>query len=220
MYGIPIKSGYLPKRLKISPQKSENKFMNKQLCLSMARFMVHLKNSKFNPTNSRELVFKARKLSNDIGASIRVARVASKFIELDVEVEKEKLNLLVERLKPIGELDNARHIAEEKIEKDAGIKDGVFYFNNERFWECHEAFEGVWKECYGREKDLVQGIILLAVAFAHSQKNDPSIGLGMLSRSLEKLGSSPSRYHNIDVDRIRKKISEMQKSQTLTIFAI
>ena len=186
----------------------------------MARFMVHIKNSTFSPNDSRELVYKARELCRDIGASVRVARVASKFIEFDVEVEKEKLDLLVEKLKPIGELENARHIAEEKIEKDDGIKDGIFYFNNERFWECHEAFEGVWKECYGREKDLVQGIILLAVAFAHSQKNDSSIGLGMLNRSLEKLGSSPSKYHNIDVDRIRKKIAEMQKSQTLATFAI
>lgn len=194
--------------------------MNNQFKIYMARFMIHLKNSNFTPEDSRELVHKARDLTSDIGASVRVARVASKFIELDVEVEKEKLDLLVEKLKPIGELDNARHIAEENIEKEVGIKDGIFYFNNERFWESHEAFEGVWKECYGREKNLVQGIILLAVAFAHSQKNDSLIGLGMLSRSLEKLGTSPSMYHNINVDRIRKKIIEMQKSNVLTTFAI
>jgi hypothetical protein len=194
--------------------------MNKQNNTYMARFMVHLKNSNFTPESSRELVHKARDLTREIGASVRVARVASKFIEFDIEVEKEKLDILVEKLKPIGELDNARHIAEENIEKEVGIKEGIFYFNNERFWESHEAFEGVWKECYGREKEIVQGIILLAVAFAHSQKNDSSIGLGMLDRSLEKLGSSPSMYHNIDVDRIRKKINEMQKSNVLTTFAI
>jgi predicted metal-dependent hydrolase len=146
--------------------------------------------------------------------------VASKFVEFDVEVEKEELDLLIDKLSSIGILDNARHIVEEKIVKETGIKDGVFYFNNERFWECHEAFEGVWKECYGREKELVQGIILLAVAFAHSQKNDYLIGLGMLSRALEKLGDSPSVYHHIDVDMIRKKIIDMQKSNALTIFEI
>ena len=186
----------------------------------MARFMLHLKNNKFSPSDSRELVLKARELCSDMDASIRVARVASNFVEFDVELQKEKLDLLVEKLNPIGELDNARHIIEEKIEKDTGIKDGIFYFNNERFWECHEAFEGVWKECYGREKDLVQGIILLAVAFAHSQKNDYLIGLGMLSRALEKLGTSPSMYHNIDVDMVRNKIINMQKSNSLTRFEI
>ena len=67
---------------------------------------------------------------------------------------------------------------------------------------------------------MVQGIILLAVAFAHSQKNDYLIGLGMLGRALEKLGNSPAMYHNIDVDMIRSKIIDMQKSNTLTRFEI
>jgi len=186
----------------------------------MARFMLHLKNNKFKPSDSRELVHKARDLCSDMDSSVRVARVATKFVEFDVEVEKEQLDVLIDKLKPIGELDNARHVVEEILEKEIGLVDGINYFNNERFWESHEAFEGVWKQCYGREKELVQGIILVAVAFAHSQKNDYLIGIGMLGRALEKLGNSPSVYHNIDVDRIRNRIAEMQKSNTLAIFEI
>ncbi len=186
----------------------------------MARFMLHLKHNRFRPSDSRELVHKARDLCSDMNASVRVARVASNFVEFDVEVEKEELDLLVEKFSSIGKLDNARHIVEENIEKEIGLKDGIFYFNNERFWECHEALEGVWKKCNGREKELVQGIILLAVAFAHSQKNDYSIGLGMLSRVLEKLGNSPAMYNKIDVDMIRSNIIDMQKSNTLTRFEI
>ena len=182
--------------------------------------MLHLKNNGYGPENSRQLVRKARVLCSDIGASIRVARVASKFVELDVSVEKEKFDAIIEKLIPIGKLDNARHVVEEEIEKEDGIKDGIFYFNNERFWEAHESLEGVWKKCEGREKELVQGIILLAVSFAHQQKNDEDIGIGMLSRSLEKIGDSPSMYHNIDVDRIRNKIKEMQKTRKLTRFQI
>ena len=50
----------------------------------------------------------------------------------------------------------------------------------------------------------------MAVAFAHAQKNDLSIGIGMLRRVLDKLGTSPSMYHSIDVDRMRNKAMEMQ----------
>lgn len=182
--------------------------------------MLHLKNKGYFPKNSQELVHKARDLCSDMNASVRVARVASEFVELDVSVDKDKIEFLVEKLSPIGSLDNARHVFEEEITKEEGIKDGIFYFNNERFWESHEAFEGVWKKCVGREKELVQGIILLAVAFAHAQKNETSIGIGMLKRSLEKLGSSPSKYTTIDVDRIREKIKEMQQKNMLTIFEI
>ena len=186
----------------------------------MERYLLHFKNEKYLPENCRELAYKARDLASDMNVSIRLARVASKFIEFDVASEKEDLDSLVEILSPIGEIDNVRHVVEEHMEKDKGIKDGIFYYNNERFWECHEAFEGVWNQCYGREKELVQGIILVAVAFAHEQENEESIGIGMLGRALEKLGTSPSMYYSIDVDRIRKKTIEMQQVKKLTRFEI
>lgn len=182
--------------------------------------MLHLKNNGYLPLNSRELVHRARELCSDIGASIRVVRVASKFVEFDVSVEKEKFDSVVEKLSPIGKLDNARHVVEEEIEKEDGIKDGIFYFNNERFWEAHEAWEGVWKKCYGQEKEVIQGLILVAVAFAHSQKNDDDIGIGMFGRALEKLGNFTGMYHNIDVDRIRKRITDMRNIGEIIRFQI
>ena len=182
--------------------------------------MVHLKNEKYSPANSNEVVYKARDLAKNMNVSIRVCRIASTFVELDVSVAPEELDTLIEKLAPIGPLHNIRHVVIENSEKEEGIKDGIFYFNNERFWESHEAFEGVWKQCFGREKELVQGIILLAVAFAHAQKNESAIGIGMLKRSLEKLGTSPSTYHSIDVDRMRTKTIEMQQANQLTLFEI
>ncbi len=186
----------------------------------MERYMLHLKNNGYLPLNARELVHRARELCSDIGASIRVARVASKFVEFDVSVEKEKFDSVVEKLSSIGKLDNARHVVEEEIEQEQGIKDGIFYFNNERFWEAHEAWEGVWKKCNGLEKEVIQGIILVAVAFAHSQKNDDSVGLGMFGRALEKIGDFTGMYHNIDVDRIRKLITHMRKTGEITRFQV
>ena len=195
------------------------KFKKSHQMNSMERYMLHLKNNGYVPMNSRDLVHKARELCSGI-ASIRIARVASKFVEFDVSVEKEKLDQVVEKLSSIGKLDNARHVVEEEIEKEDGIKDGIFYFNNERFWEAHEAWEGVWKKCYGQEKQVIQGIILVAVAFAHSQKNDNAVGIGMFGRALEKIGDFSGMYNNIDVDRIKKKITDMQKTKELTLFQV
>jgi hypothetical protein len=186
----------------------------------MERYMLHFKNTKYGPEHSREIINKARDLTSDLDVSVRVARIARKFVEIDVGVEKEDLNILVEKLSPIGTIDNIRHVFEEEIEKEQGITDGIFYFNNERFWESHESFEGVWKQCFGREKEILQGIILFAVAFAHAQEDELSIGIGMLHRILEKLGTSPSMYHSIDIDRIRNKATEMQQANNLTIFEI
>jgi len=182
--------------------------------------MLHFNNDGFSPKDSRELIYRARDLASDMDASVRVVRIAKKFVEFDVGVEKEDLDTLVEKLSPIGTLDNIRHVLEEEIEKEQGITDGIYYFNHERYWECHEAFEGVWKQCFGREKEILQGIILFAVAFAHAQEDDLQIGIGMLRRVLDKLGTSPSIYHTIDVDRLRKKAIEMQQEKQLTTFEI
>lgn len=182
--------------------------------------MIHLKNERYTPKNSKMLVYKARELCADMKSCVRVARVASDFIELDVGVEADDLDKLIDKLNPIGSLLNARHVIEENISKEKGIEDGIFYFNNERFWECHEAFEGVWNKCWGREKELVQGIILVAVAFAHGQKNDQGIGIGMLSRALEKLGDSPAIYNGIDVDKIRDNSKQMRENNELVRFQI
>jgi predicted metal-dependent hydrolase len=198
-------------------QKKFKKFPQNYL---VERYLLHFKNKKYLPRNCRELVYKARDLVSDMNVSVRLARVATKFIEFDVAAEKADLDTLVEKLSPIGEIDNVRHVVEEHLDKDKGLEDGIFYFNNERFWECHEAFEGVWNQCYGREKELVQGIILVAVAFAHEQENEESIGIGMLKRSLDKLGTSPSMYHSIDVDKIRKNAVDMQQANKLTRFEI
>ena len=186
----------------------------------MERYMLHFKNNGFSPKDSRELIYRARDLASDMNASVRVVRIARKFIEFDVGVEKEDLDTLVEKLSPLGDIDNIRHVLEEEIEKEKGITDGIFYFNNERYWECHEAFEGVWKQCFGKEKEILQGIILFAVAFAHAQEDDLRIGIGMLRRVLDKLGTSPSEYHSIDIDRLRQKATEMQQEKKLTIFEI
>ncbi len=188
--------------------------------ITMNRYMLHFKNNGFSPKDSRELIYRARDLASDMDASVRVVRIARNFVEFDVGVEKEDLDTLVEKLSPIGSIDIIRHVFEEEIEKEQGIKDGIFYFNNERFWESHEAFEGVWKQCFGREKEILQGIILFAVAFAHAQEDELSIGIGMLHRVLEKLDTSPSIYHSIDVDRIRNKAIEMQHANNLTTFEI
>ena len=95
--------------------------------------MIHLKNTGFAPKNAREIVYRARDLASDMNVSVRVARIAKKFVELDVAVEKGDLDQLVAKLTPIGPVDNIRHVIEEVIDKEQGIQDGIFYFNSERY---------------------------------------------------------------------------------------
>lgn len=182
--------------------------------------MLHLKNTGYGPNDTSELLAKARNLGTGLYCIIRDCRVATKYVEFDVSISKLVMDKLIYKLSPIAPLDHAREVIEEHIEKDDAIKQGVFYFNEERFWEAHEVLEGVWKKCYEGEKDLVQGIILIAAALVHYQKAENTICLSVLGRAMDKLANSTGTYHDINVDMIRQKVDEIRNSGKISLFTI
>jgi hypothetical protein len=186
----------------------------------MDRFMLHLQNKGYAPKDATRLLAQARKLCTNNHATIRDARISSKYVEYDISIDKEKLQKLVEDLQPVGILDHAKHVIEEKKEKKDAINEGIFYFNNERFWECHEVLEGVWKNCFEGEKDLVQGIILVAAALVHHQKDEDDICLSILGRAQEKLSRCSGTYYDINIDKLKDAIHEIKNSGKITSFKI
>ena len=184
----------------------------------MDRFMLHLKNSKYLPKDAKVILNNSRDLIYGMTAVIRDCRVSSKFIELDISVHKNNLDFLLEKLVSIGQTDHARLIIEEEIEKDQLVKDGISYFNNERFWECHEALEGAWKQSNGDEKELIQGLILVAAALVHYQKDEDDICLSVLGRALEKLRDKSGQYCKINVDNVKQKTIEMLDKKEIFTF--
>ena len=184
----------------------------------MDRFMLHLKNSDYVPKDARTILSNSRDLTYGMTVNIRDCRISGKFIELDVSIHKSNLELLIEKLVSIGNIDNSRHIIEEKIEKNQLIKDGIFYFNNERFWECHEALEGAWKQSIGDEKELIQGLILVAAALVHYQKDEDTISLSVLGRALKKLHNKSGQYHQINIDMVKQKTIKILDEKKIFIF--
>jgi hypothetical protein len=151
---------------------------------------------------------------------LRDCRVSRKFIELDTSIPENHLDELVHKLSRIGTLDHAKHVIEETFEKEDAISQGISYFNDERFWECHEVLEGVWKSIDGDEKKLVNGIILVAAGLVHYQKDEDDTCISIFKRALDKLQSSKGIYHNIDIDRIKKIIIESINNKEIFSFGI
>jgi len=180
--------------------------------------MLHLKNSRYLPKDANTILINSRDLIYGMTAIIRDCRVSSKFIELDISVHKNNLELLLEKLTSIGKTDHARLIIEEEIEKGQLVEDGISYFNNERFWESHEALEGAWKQCTGDEKELIQGLILVAAALVHYQKYENVVCLSVLGRALKKLHNKSGEYYKINVDRVKQKIIEMLDKKEIFTF--
>ncbi|SMH70306.1 DUF309 domain-containing protein [Candidatus Nitrosotalea okcheonensis] len=182
--------------------------------------MVHLKNSGYVPADAKSLLAKADQLTSEMNIIVRDMRVSTKYLEFDVSVQKEELDLVVEKFKTIGSLYDAKPVVEEKIEKEDAIRIARQYFNDERYWECHEVLEGVWKNTHEGEKDLVQGIILVAAALVHYEKYENDICLSIMNRAMEKFSNVSGTYHGINVDKFQETVAMMISSKSMGPFMI
>jgi hypothetical protein len=183
--------------------------------------MLHLKNnSDYNRKMANTILLQSRDLAYGMNLILRDCRISKKYVELDTSVPEAFLDDLVKKLSIIAPLDHAKHVIEETFEKTDAISQGRSYFNDERFWECHEVLEGVWKSIDGDEKKLVNGLILVAAGLVHYQKDEDETCISIFNRALEKLQYSSGMYYKIDVDRVKSLVLDMIKTKKIFTFAI
>src|SRR5260370_24460310 len=73
-----------------------------------------------------------------------------------------------------------------KSERDF-YEEGIGLFNEGRFFECHEAWEEIWKRSDGEVKLFYQGLIQAAVAILHAQRGNLEGARSLHQKAREKL---------------------------------
>ncbi|AIF83461.1 hypothetical protein NTE_01394 [Candidatus Nitrososphaera evergladensis SR1] len=188
----------------------------------MQRYFVHLKNSAYTPKDAAVLLARARELADDEKAIVRDSRVSKKYIEFDTSIpDGVDISGLVGRLEKISPLASYEHIVERHVEKGEAIKRAIELFNDEKYWGTHEALEAVWKETpSGQERDLLNGVILVAAAFVHDEKDEREICMSILRRARKKLEGATGKYHGIDMDRFVERVQEILNTGIIERFTI
>lgn len=65
---------------------------------------------------------------------------------------------------------------------------GVELFNSGRFYDCHEAWETVWRSTTPEPRDLFQGLIQVGVGFYHWRTRDrPDVARRVLGKGRRRL---------------------------------
>ena len=178
------------------------------------RFLVRLANrGKSEPSDAKALTASAYELVRGYGADVGNLRVSRAAIELDLLLPSN--DALPSATRALGEglgaLLTVRELDTPAPQMDVAraIREGVGLFNEERYWESHEALEYAWRRAEGSEKEVLQGIILVAAALVHLQKNETVVTLSVMVRANEKL----SRYHGerfgVSIDKLRETLSRM-----------
>lgn len=149
-------------------------------------------------------------LAKTLGARVTHPRWTS-YGALEVDVfapSSVDFQLLVSALEPLARVEFSRNLDEAPRfrSKEEAIAEAVGYFNSERYWECHETLEGVWRASEGEEKRLLQAVILVCAAQVHEQRGERTVALGIYARALPQLSWVGRSYHGIDVDRLRGQV--------------
>lgn len=184
----------------------------------MQRYFVHLHNGnkKYTPKDATVLLLNARELAAGANPDIivRDCRVSTRYIELDTSTpDSMDVQELAGRLEAISPVASVEHIVERHVDKEEAIRRAKELFNDEKYWGTHEALEMVWKATPpGPERELVNGIILVAAALVHEQKDEHDICMAILRRAAKKFeaaATTAEEYYGIDVDRLATTVSRM-----------
>jgi uncharacterized protein len=187
----------------------------------MQRYIIHLKNQNYSPKQANWLLNKARSLVSDIGVIVRDTRVATRHIEFDTSVpENNSIEEVIRRFTTISPLSEYEPIVEKRMEKHEAIMKARDLFNDEKYWGAHEVLESVWKDAHHEEKDLLNGIILIAAAFVHDEKDESSICIAILSRAMKRLSKAEGLYFGMNLDEIKKRVLRIIETGKIERFTI
>jgi len=90
-------------------------------------------------------------------------------------------------------------------------------FNAHRFWHVHESLEEIWLKRKGREKELLQGLILVAASLVHAGNKKWDVTWPMLERALKKLEGQPDTYYGWDIARFREHFARVLIEKKINI---
>jgi hypothetical protein len=85
--------------------------------------------------------------------------------------------------------------------------EGIDLFNEGRFFECHEAWEEIWKRSDGELKLFYQGLIQAAVAILHAQRGNLEGARSLYDKASAKLDPVPPEHMGLAIGELRAELS-------------
>ena len=190
----------------------------------MERYLVRIENAmRYIPSDVGEIASKFRMVVENTRTSLHNFRISEVAVEFDLFTDDRKtkdriIGLIVNQF---GTLLTERNLSEVNLpveDKAQVVNQTILLFNEQRFWECHEIMEGVWKkEEVLPEKEVENGIILAASALVHAQKGETGVCLGMLPRAIERLAKwERGEYYGLNLTLLRDYLRRMIATQNVT----
>ena len=77
--------------------------------------------------------------------------------------------------------------------------EAIDLFNNQKWYEAHDAFEDIWNDLVGDERQIVQGILQVSVSQFHLSKGNLNGAMILLGEGLGRIKNKVSDDLEIDL---------------------
>jgi hypothetical protein len=189
------------------------------------RYLVRLANpGRFTAADRKQLTKQAYSAVLKFEADIGNLRVSSFAVEFDLLTNsddrlQDSLSALETQIGPLLTLRKL-DVVGPPVQYAEAISLGLSLFNEERYWESHEALESAWKNSSGNEKEVLQGLILVAAALVHWQKNEKDITLSVMKRAREKLAPHKAESFVVDTAALTSKLDKILREGNPKFFRL
>ena len=79
------------------------------------------------------------------------------------------------------------------------LDEAINLFNNQKWYEAHDAFEDIWNDLIGDERQIVQGILQISVSQFHLNKGNLNGAMILIGEGLGRIKNRVSEDLEIDL---------------------
>ncbi len=98
-------------------------------------------------------------------------------------------------------------LTSEKFKKS--LDEAIDLFNNQKWYEAHDAFEDIWNDLVGDERQIVQGILQVSVSQFHLNKGNLNGAMILIGEGLGRIRNRASEDLEIDLKQLCRSLESL-----------
>ena len=92
-----------------------------------------------------------------------------------------------------------------------GLQEGLKLIRDGAYFEAHEELEDEWRDTSVAERDFLQGLVHVAVAWLHAERGNRNGCERQLAKAERRLGSFRPAHRGVDIDALLATVAEAQR---------
>ena len=82
------------------------------------------------------------------------------------------------------------------------LEEGIGLMRDKRWFDAHEALEDEWRDAPEPERDFLQGLVHVTVAWHHASRGNAPGASRQLEKATRRLGSYAPAHRGVDVSSV------------------